>query len=196
VSLQAIQFMRGAVMKRVTADRPRWRRVRRRRFYLTEVDGGDFHGHVSLLSLDEVTEPLWVGLTGRQVCIADAGYSWLQHFPTGARHTLTTMFDPQGCIVEWYVDICRRLGLDERGVPWYEDLYLDILISPEWEVEVIDADDLESAWRQGLVTTVEREQAWGEANALLAQIRQGSFRLPFLSRAHREMLLRSAEWTG
>lgn len=183
-------------MKCVTADRPKWRRVRRRRFCLAQVDDAEFRGHISLLLLEEVTEPLWVGLAGRQVCIADAGYSWLQHFPSGARHTLTTMFDPQGCIVEWYVDICRRLGVDERGVPWYEDLYLDILISPGWEVEVIDADDLDGAWRQGLVTTAERDQAWSEANALLAQIRQHAFRLPLLSQAHRALLQSSPAWPG
>jgi predicted RNA-binding protein associated with RNAse of E/G family len=183
-------------MKCVTADRPHWRRVRRKRFYLTQLQEDGFYGHVSLLVLDEVSEPLWVPLAGREVCVADAGYAWLQHFPQGARYTLTTMFDPQGRIVEWYVDICRRLGLDERGVPWYEDLYLDILISPEWEVQRIDEEDLEKAWQQGLVTTAERDQALGEADALQEQIGRNAFRLPLLSQAHRQLLLRSPEWAG
>lgn len=179
-------------MKRVSADRPHWRRIRRKRFSQAQLEEPGFCGHVTLLQLDEVIEPLWVGLLGQQVCIVDAGFHWLQHFPAGARHTVTTMFDAGGHIVEWYIDICRRLGVDERGVPWYEDLYLDIVIEPAGGVELLDATELEAALGSGDITREEYDLAWREAHALLAQIERGAFHLPGLSQAHRQMLLRGA----
>ncbi|WP_240620311.1 DUF402 domain-containing protein [Peribacillus acanthi] len=31
---------------------------------------------------------------------------WLQQFPWGKNHSVTTMLDANGDIVQWYIDIC------------------------------------------------------------------------------------------
>ena len=60
-------------MKRLQANRPDWKRVTERRFYCAPLDTPDFKGHVSLLCLDAVREPLVVGVNTKRICIADAG---------------------------------------------------------------------------------------------------------------------------
>ncbi len=93
-------------MKRKLADRLTWRRILRSRFGVQYVDTEEFVGYVSLLCLDEVHEPLWLEFPGQRICIVDNGFTWLQQFPVGAYHVVTTIFDNEGRVVEWYIDIC------------------------------------------------------------------------------------------
>jgi uncharacterized protein len=93
--------------------------------------------------LDEVRSPAVPKWTGRPICIADNGYSWLQHFtPDEPHHVVTTMFNEHGEIVQWYIDICRSHWLDERGVPWFDDLYLDIVRLPDGQLFLVDGERL------------------------------------------------------
>ncbi|MDP9371397.1 MAG: DUF402 domain-containing protein [Chloroflexota bacterium] len=179
-------------MKRKRADRPDCRRVTRRRSSAKYLETADFTGHVALLVIDDVTEPLWIETEHFRVRIADRGFSWLQHFPADARHTLTTMFDADHKVVQWYVDICKGHGVDEQGIPWFDDLYLDIAALPSGEVYLLDADELEEALREGRVSREDYDFAWREARRLLAAIERDELPLLRLSEAHRRAL--SADW--
>ncbi len=137
-------------MKQKPADRRNWQRVTKSRFAQISLDVGEFHGYVTLFCIDEVREPLWATCAGRRVCLADNGYVWMQHFPSGARYAITTVFDTHDDIVEWYIDICNRHYLDEQGRVWYEDLYLDLVVSFAGDVELLDADELDEALRLNL----------------------------------------------
>lgn len=171
-------------MKRKSADRSWWRRVTRRRFSVTYIDTAEFTGYITLLNIDEVREPLTVRFKDRWLCVADQGFAWLQHFPKDTQYTLTTMFDAEGKIVEWYIDICKQHGIDEHGIPWYDDLYLDIVVVPPRETWIIDAEELDEALHQGKVSQAEYDLAWHEANRLLAEIEQGAFKLLEMFEAH------------
>ena len=129
-------------MKQKPADRRNWQRVTKSRFAQISLDASEFRGYATLFCIDEVREPLWGTSCGRYLCLADKGYSWMQHFPAGARYAITTVFDAHDEIVEWYIVICNRHYLDEQGLVWYEDLYLDLDVSFEGEVVLLDADEL------------------------------------------------------
>jgi predicted RNA-binding protein associated with RNAse of E/G family len=124
------------------------------------------------------------------VRIVDRGYDWLQHFPDGAHYVLLAAFDQNGELVQWYIDICGQVGLDERGIPCYQDLYLDIVISPAGETLLLDVDELDEALRQGEVTAAEYNFAWREASTLLTALEEDMVSLLWLSETH-YMLLKS-----
>src|SRR5690606_38683525 len=113
---------------------------------------------------------------GKKVCIVDDGYIWLKHFPIEENHSLTTMFDSQGNIVQGYVDICIECGI-ENGIPWMDDLFLDIVILPTGEIIEKDADELNEALSGGIIDEVQYNIAWKEANRLLELISNNDFDL-------------------
>jgi predicted RNA-binding protein associated with RNAse of E/G family len=176
-------------MKHKTADRPTWERVLAKRFVVSRIDTPEYHGYVTLLHIDAVAEPLYATFGQQQICIADSGYDWLQHFPDGQHYTLLTAFDRSGELVQWYIDICKRLGIDERGIPWYDDLYLDIVLTPEGETLLLDVDELDEALRAGQVTQMEYNFAWRETTNLLTALEAEMFPLLWLSEAHHMQLL-------
>ncbi len=177
-------------MKHKRADRPGWQRVTKKRFAMMHLETKDFKGYVSLFCIDEVREPLWMKLSGEDVCLANKGYSWLQHFPQGTRYTITTIFDAQGEFVRWYIDICKQHSIDENGILWYDDLYLDLDVSADGEIDLLDVDELDDALRDGKISSLEYELAWREASSLMTTIEEGMFPLLWLCELHRDHLLK------
>lgn len=176
-------------MKRKLANRAHWDRILERRFCIAHIESEEFTGSITLLQLDKVQEPLWVECEGTNVCIVDSGFAWLQQFPTGAHYTITTAFDADGKIVQWYIDICKQQGVTEEGMPWYDDLYLDIAYLPSGELMILDADELDEALLEGQITQADHDLAWSETERLLEEIKQGTLNIFNLCEAHRAYLL-------
>ena len=149
-------------MKRLRADRPHWPRILERRFHMTYLETPPYTDHITLIQVDKVRDPLWKSFAGTPVCLVDGGYAWLQQFPANAHHAMTTMFDPQGDVVQWYIDVCLRHGVDSDGIPWLDDLYLDIVVMPSGKWLLYDADELEAALAQDIITKADYDLAWAE----------------------------------
>ena len=176
-------------MKQRSADRLPWPRVTTRRFVIQTFATPEFQGVATLLCIDAVREPFWVEWQGRRFCICDGGYTWLQHFPTNTHYAVTTQFDARGQVVQWYIDICHRHWVDDNGVPWWEDLYLDLLVFPEGDCHIVDADELDEALAAAVIDARLHALAWAEARRLQSAIGAGAFSLLSLSDGHRWQLL-------
>lgn len=131
---------------------------------------------MTLLQLIEVTSPLDVEYNDETIRIADAGYAWVQQFPSDAHHAVTSMFDATGQLVQTYVDICLRTGVEDGRIYW-EDLFLDLIVLPSGEVLLVDTDELEAALEQGIISEAEYALAWSEAKRLQKQLQDGTFPL-------------------
>jgi len=175
------------------ANMPGWKRILQHRFYSSYQDTPEFKGYITLYCMDQVTAPLVVEYFHRKTCIVDAGYAWLKQFPADEQHfTVTTHFDANGQILLWYIDICLHTGVDQNQIPWLDDLYLDLVVSPVMGVELKDADELLAALKSGEISTAEFDLAWREANRILDRIAHNQFDLLALSNVHRQILLREA----
>ena len=170
-------------MKRKRADRNPWPRVTRSRYQAWRLERPEFSGFVSVYWIDQVREPLRVPFLGHPTTIADAGHLWLQLLPDATPHTLTAMVDERGEIVQWYVDICHGHGQDPDGSLWYDDMYLDVVLLPTGELEIIDGEELDAALEQGQVTAEEYAAAWHEAVRVRAAIEAGDYPLLAVARA-------------
>lgn len=171
-------------VKRKYSDRANWRRVTDKKYQVKIVNEPEFQGYVVLYQIKQVRDPLWKEYEGKQYCVADAGYEWLQHFPKGAHYIMTSMYNNQGQVVQWYIDICKVQGVTDRGVPWFDDLYLDVVILPSGELYLLDEEELDDALQRGLITREDYDLAWSEANRIMELYRSGSFPLLQLSDKH------------
>ena len=178
-------------MKQRSAERLPWPRVTARRFVTHAFATAEFQGVATLLCIDAVREPFWIEWQGARFCLCDSGYTWLQHFPANTHYAVTTQFDPQGQVIQWYIDICHRHWVDEQGMPWWEDLYLDLLVFPNGGCHIVDGDELDEALQTGVIDARLHTLAWDEARRLQTAIEAGAFPLLSLSYAHRLQLLQS-----
>ena len=176
-------------LKRKYGDRNGWSRLLKKEFRQMKIQDGSFTGDVTLLTMNKVSAPAIFDYSNRKVCVVDDGYSWLQHFPQNERFSLTTVFDEAGNIVQWYIDICLANG-NENGRPWMDDLYLDIILLPNGDIIRKDAEELEAALLEGVITEELYRVAWEEANRITLLLEQDRFELIKKTKEHRLLLLR------
>ncbi|MFD2043700.1 DUF402 domain-containing protein [Ornithinibacillus salinisoli] len=182
------------MLKRKYGDRSNWKRIVDREYIQDYIHLRDYKGFVTLLKMNKVTEPLSISYGDKEVCIVEAGYSWLQHFPDGKHYSITTTFNQNGEVVQWYIDICREIGV-ENNVPWMDDLYLDIVVLSTGEVLLLDEEELEEALLEGIIDDSLYDLAWQEANNILASIEKGTFKILDLTPIHKNILLEKCSST-
>ncbi|MFG6494537.1 DUF402 domain-containing protein [Fictibacillus sp. UD] len=162
-------------MEHKTADRPNWKRVTDRHFEVTHKENSCFKGKVTVIHLKQVSEPLVVHYKDHDVCIADNGYTWLQHFPEGEKYTITTVLDSYGKVVQFYIDMCMDHGVNEDGIPWFDDLYLDIVILPDKELFLLDDNELMEAFDKGDINNKDMKLAHETAQKIISKYKNGEF---------------------
>jgi len=108
--------------------------------------------------------------------------------PLRKKHSVTTMFDINVNIVQWYIDVCLGNGAD-TDIPYLDDLYLDIILLPSGEIIQKDADEFEEAFLNGIIDKSLYDSAWDEVNILTNLISNKSFELINLSHCHKEFLV-------
>lgn len=175
-------------IKRKFGDRADWRRVKERKYKQSYIQTAEYRGYVSLLTIEKAASPLWTSGGIQEVCVLDNGYSWLQHFPEDQHHSVTTVFDRNGQIVQWYVDICLKNGL-ENNIPFLDDLFLDVILFPSGLVIEKDKDEIEEALDRGIISEDMYELAYKEFNLILDKIKNGEFLYKELASVHREALV-------
>lgn len=181
-------------MKRKFSDRANWRRILKRSYACFPMDEPQFRGFVTLYSIHELREPLWKEYKGRRMCLANRGYLWMQHFPKGEHFVVTTMFDAEGNVVQWYIDICKTQGLTDQQVPWFDDLYLDVVVFPSGERMLLDEDELKEALDKRDISARDYTMAHKTAARLITQITHGKFPYFALSQQHRRILIDRLGW--
>ena len=175
------------MLKRKYGDRSDWKRILQRKYAQSYLNTQEFTGYITLLHAIQVSQPLFFHYEEKKICIVDDGYMWLQHFPMNKNYSVTTMFDHQGNIVQWYIDICLCNGMD-AGRPWMDDLFLDIILLPSGEVIEKDADELEEALAYGIIDKKRYDLAWNEAKTIKNLLAKDEFELVTLANQHKDML--------
>lgn len=156
------------MLKRKYGSRYDWKRIAKKRYTETYRTTPQFTGHISLLTMCEVVEPLNMTYKERTVCIADKGYSWLQHFPEGKRYSVTTVFNAENQIVQWYIDICK----------------LDLIVLPTGEIIEKDQEELDAALKARIISKQDYLQAWTDFSELKTMITDDQFALLEMTTKH------------
>lgn len=169
-------------MKRTFADRPNWTRLIEKRFNLKYIEEKEFKGYVSIIYIDKVREPLVLEVAGENLCLVNDGFIWIQHFPKDSNYALTTMFNEKHEVIQWYFDICNGNKINSLGIPYYDDLYLDVVLLPTGEILLLDEDELEQALKDTDITEAQYELAYFEAQKLIDNIQKNKEVLPRYSK--------------
>lgn len=106
--------------------------------------------------------------------MADSGYYWTQYFPEGKAYAVTLMQNDSNEVVQAYIDIGQH-GLSDQGIPYSDDLYLDVIVRPNKGTELIDQDELEQALKDGQLSQADYDFAWQSANALMQALESAEF---------------------
>lgn len=86
------------------------------------------------------------------LCLIDDGYYILELIPKDEHYCIRAYFDRDKNLLEYYIDIIKSSGIEEESnLPYYMDLYTDIVVTDE-RIEIWDEDELVEALKEGKIT--------------------------------------------
>lgn len=143
-------------------------RILEQRFKFIERNDKDFNGYISLLHLDKVYKTLIAPVCGKDRCLLKNGHTWLSWFEKDKHYCVVAIFDENENLIEWYVDVLLNQGIDDDGIPYYDDLYLDVVVFPtDGTSTFLDEDELLDALNDGTITKADYDLAYEVGNYLL-----------------------------
>lgn len=138
--------------------------VTKKEFKTMRIDEDDFKGYVSQIHIIEANQP-----KKDEIERADSGFRWLQFHADDAEVAMTAFYDKNNNIVQWYFDVVNKMKF-ENGLPCFEDLYLDIVLSLDGKTELLDEDELEDALNVGDITEEQFKKAYRVSEELIEKI--------------------------
>lgn len=146
----------------------------------------DFKGDIALIRFNKMNKPYII--ENINLCMANDNYKWLEFYDYSKKYRLTAMYNDKNEIVEWYFDIARKIG-KENGMPYEDDLYLDVVVTPTGEIKLLDEDELKDAFDRLEVNKSDYDMAYNEANNLLNKLKDSKDKLKkFTDKYFYEML--------
>lgn len=126
--------------------------------------------------LAEAGVPDPVPVAGRVVLEQASPAVWFT-FP-GARHDIGRFHTPDGRFTGYYANILtpvERRAPDRSGVEvWHTtDLFLDVFVTPDGDVHLLDEEELDDAVLRGWVDPATARSAAAEAERLIGSARSG-----------------------
>lgn len=149
---------------RITYDE--WKCMKKKRRVGKVIRQADFTGYIGILDILEVSEPQIWKYNGKEVTVCNNNYQWLSIMPENEYYCMTVMMNEKQEIQVCYIDMIAEQGHDADGVPYFYDLYLDLVVYPDGTIIEDDMDELESALQSGDISQQQFALAINTSNKL------------------------------
>ena len=143
-------------------------------YKIKRFNNEDFVGDIALISFNKMNKPYIV--ENINLCMADDNYKWLEFYDYNKKYRLTAMYNDKNEIIEWYFDIARTIG-KEKGIPYEDDLYLDVVVTKTGDIFLLDEDELKAAFNRFEVNQSDYDMAYIEANRLIDELKNNKDKL-------------------
>lgn len=134
------------------------------------MDNELFKGWVSLNFLTDGETRFWEYEKSGKIPVSAKGMIWLTLIPDDRKRCIGAYIKPDRRVSVWYVDVIEKTGIDEDGIVYYIDKYLDVILTPQGDVIVQDRDELDEAYASGELSDFQYEEALKEGELIIAEL--------------------------
>lgn len=162
-----------------------------REMEVTIIKLDDLDAYLTLKEIKKVTNPYSMYINGELVKKVDKNYTLLEYTPLNENYNVRVYIDDKQNILEYYFDITDG-NVIEEGVPYYYDLYLDVVFYQEFAtksstyINLEDRNDLSDALRKGDINKEKYDFAFDVADKLMKELKKKQNR--FVNRGLKDYL--------
>ena len=131
---------------------------------------GNFSGYIGLLEINAVSEVQKWYFNNQEIVVCDSGIKWLSILPDNDYYSITAMMNENDEILLWYIDMIASQDIDDDNIPWFYDLYLDLVVYPNGDIITDDMDELIEALNTHIITRDLYELAIATSNKLKNEV--------------------------
>ena len=139
-------------MKRSKLSYDEWKCIETKKLKRKQVNTDFFKGYIGILEIEKVTEKQIWRFNDEDIIVCDNGLKWLSILPQNDFYCITAVMNENNNILLWYIDMIAEQGIDEDFIPYFDDLYLDLVVYPTGMIKVDDKDELEEALAREEIT--------------------------------------------
>ncbi len=139
-------------------------------YHQMHMDNELFKGWVSLNYLTDGETRFWEYEKSGKIPVSAKGMTWLTLIPDDRKRCIGAYIKSDRCVSVWYVDVIEETGMDEDGIVYYIDKYLDVILTPQGDVIVQDRDELDEAYVSGELSDFQYEEALKEGELILKEL--------------------------
>lgn len=153
-------------MKRCRLSYDEWTCIKSKNSKRKQISTDFVEGYIGILEIEEVSEKQIWKFNGEDIIVCDNGLKWISILPRDDFYCITAMMNADGNILLWYIDMIAAQGMDVDGIPYFDDLYLDLVVYPDGSIIVDDMDELEDALYKKNITQEQFELAISTSDKL------------------------------
>ena len=106
----------------------------------------------------------------KEIDYIDTGYYVVELTPINENYNIRYYFNKDKKQIDYYIDISLKNGIEYK-IPYYTDLYLDIIHYPKDDkANFCDEDELETALKSKIISKKDYKLAYEIGNKLLKEI--------------------------
>ncbi len=139
-------------------------------YHQMHMDNELFKGWVSLNFLTDGETRYWEYEKSGKIPVSAKGMTWLTLIPDDRKRCIGAYIKPDRRVSVWYVDVIEETGIDEDGIVYYIDKYLDVILTPQGDVIVQDRDELDAAHASGELSDFQYEEALQEGELIIKEL--------------------------
>ncbi|MGL4989663.1 MAG: DUF402 domain-containing protein [Sarcina sp.] len=143
-------------------------KILEKKFSFIKRQDDEFTGYIGYLNLNKVYKTKMMNIGGKNRCILKNGHTWLEWMEVDKNYCVIAIFDENENLIEYYIDIILEQGIDVDGIPYYDDLYLDVVVFPDNKCVIyLDEDELLEAFENKIITKEIYDKAYKVGNELI-----------------------------
>ncbi len=139
-------------------------------YHQMHMDNELLKGWVSINYLTDGETRFWEYEKSGAVPVCGKDMIWLTIIPDDKSRCIGAYFLPNRRVSVWYIDVIEGTGIDDDGVVYYIDKYLDIVLTPQGDVCIKDRDELDAAYASGELSTSQYEDALREGDLIVKEL--------------------------
>lgn len=129
-----------------------------------------FKGWAAINYLTDGEKFFWEYEKAGKIPVCGKGMTWLTIIPDSSSRSISAFFLPDRSVSAWYIDVIEKTGIDEDGVIYFIDKYLDIILTPAGDVVISDRDELDEAYASGDINKQQYENALIEGECIIKEL--------------------------
>lgn len=146
------------------------------------MDNELFKGWVAINYITDGERIFWDFEKAGSVPVCGKDMIWLRIIPDNASRAILAFFLPDHSVSAMYVDVIEETGIDEDGVVYFIDKYLDVMLTPKGDIIVCDRDELDAAYNSGEINTYQYENALHEGECIVRELGNDIEKTEFMCR--------------
>jgi len=128
--------------------------------------------YLCIKKINKINPPFVLHEFDKDITHIDNGYYIVEYTSIDKLYNARVYIDNNKKIIDYYFDISSENGLEDK-IPYYDDLYLDVLYYPNQNnlIEYDDMDELEEALKENKITKEQFDKAISTAEEIVNEIK-------------------------